>query len=158
MPPDHRDGVSLDPVEIVRLYGKRMQSAVAKMLAVIPLAAMAALGGCASSAPPAPAVQPVARPADHTRRLAIVGSGDARFAVVEQKVEPGRTLEEVAKWHPYGAIFKPFVGMVHRAINRFLEGDRAAGVEPRVPVSPSSMVAEMSCIGGCLLCRPIAWV
>src|SRR6185369_18026816 len=96
--------------------------------------------GCASSAPP-PA--PVARPFDDIQRVAIIVSGESAFAVAEDRVEPGRTFDEILKWHPYGGALRPVAKLVHRAINKLRDADQAATAARNVDgVSPGSAVAR----------------
>ena len=96
--------------------------------------------GCASSAPP-PA--PVARPFDDVHRVAIIVSGESAFAVSEDRVEPGRTFDEILKWHPYGGALRPVAKFVHRAINKVRDADQAATAARNVDgVSPGSTVAR----------------
>ena len=88
------------------------------------------LGGCASSSP-APTVQ-AARPLDEVRafddvrRIAIVASGDSVFTAMQFRSEPGRTLDEILKWHPSGAAWRPVAKLIHRAINGLRDVDRVA--------------------------------
>src|SRR5512132_3251687 len=99
------------------------------------------LGGCASSAPPLPA--PVTQPFDDLHHLAIIVSGESAFAVAEDRVEPGRTFDEILKWHPYGAALRPVAKFVHRAINKLRDADQAATAARNVDgVSPGSAVAR----------------
>jgi len=65
--------------------------------------------GCASSAPHP---TPVARPFDDVHRVAIIVSGESTFAVAEDRVEPGRTFDEILKWHPYGGALRPVAKLV----------------------------------------------
>jgi hypothetical protein len=96
--------------------------------------------GCASSAPPPP---PAARPFDDLPRLAIIVSGESAFAVAEDRVEPGRTFDEILKWHPYGGALRPVAKLVHRAINKVRDADQAATAARNVDgVSPGSAVAR----------------
>src|SRR5580765_974468 len=97
--------------------------------------------GCASSAPsPLP---PVARPFDDIGRVAIVVSGEGNFAIAEDGVEPGRTLDEILKWYPYGGALRPVAKLVHRAINRLRNVDAAAAATRNVDgISPGATVAR----------------
>jgi hypothetical protein len=111
-----------------------------RVVAVLLVLGLAAVSGCASSAPARPAI---ARPFDDVRQLAIVASGESEFSVLEHSAEPGRTFDQVLKWNPYGAMLKPIAALVHQAINWFLESDRKtdAAAELR-DVSPTALVAQ----------------
>ena len=85
-----------------------------KAFAVLVVLAMFPAGGCASSSP---APHPSPRAFDNVRRLAIVASGETRFAVLEHSSEPGRTFDEVLKWNPYRAVLAPLMRLVHQGIN-----------------------------------------
>ena len=99
------------------------------------------LGGCASSAPPLPA--PVTRPFDDVHRVAIIVSGESAFAVAEDRVEPGRTFDEILKWHPYGGALRPVAKLVHRAVNKVRDADQGATAARNVDgVSPGSTIAR----------------
>jgi hypothetical protein len=109
------------------------------VLAVLPL------WGCASSAPPPlqAAPPPAQRPFDKVRRVAVVSTGESRFAVVEHSAEPGRTFDEVLKWNTYGPMFRPLAVLVHQGINWLVGRDRAAGTAPEAgAVSPTLIVAN----------------
>jgi hypothetical protein len=96
--------------------------------------------GCASSAPHP---TPVARPFDDVHRVAIIVSGESTFAVAEDRVEPGRTFDEILKWHPYGGALRPVAKLVHRAINKVRDADQAATAARNVDgVSPGSTIAR----------------
>jgi hypothetical protein len=96
--------------------------------------------GCASSATP-PLL--VARPFDDVHNVAIIVSGESAFAVAEDRVEPGRTFDEILKWHPYGGALRPVAKLVHRAINKVRDADQAATAARNVDgVSPGSTVAR----------------
>jgi hypothetical protein len=98
------------------------------------------LWGCASSAPPPP---PVARPFDELRRVAIVASGESSFTVANDDVEPGRTFDEILKWHPYGGMLRPVSKLVHRAISTLRNADPAATAIRHVDgISPGWTVAR----------------
>ena len=58
-------------------------------VAVLLVAILAALSGCASSAP----ARQASRPFDDVRRLTVVVSGESQFAVLEHSAEPGRTFD-----------------------------------------------------------------
>ena len=98
------------------------------------------LWGCASSTPPPS--RPAARPFDNVKRIAIVVSGDSRFAVLEHRAQPGKTLDEVLGWAPFGSLLKPFAMLVHEGINWLVESDRSKttgrhveGLSPQAAVS-----------------------
>ena len=97
-----------------------------------------ALSGCGSS----PLPRPSARPFDDVRRLTIVASGASVFTLVEHRSEPGRTIDEVLAWHPYGAMLRPLATLMHRGISSVLKADRevlaARGIDG---VTPRSVVA-----------------
>jgi hypothetical protein len=98
------------------------------------------LGGCASSATAPPTG---ARPFDDVHRIAIIVSGESAFAVADDRVEPGRTFDEILKWHPYGGAFRPIAKLVHRAINKVRDADQVATAARNVEgVSPGSTVAR----------------
>ena len=102
--------------------------------------AMLFLWGCASSGTSPP---PVARPFDDIHRVAIIVSGESVFAVAEDRVEPGRTFDEILKWHPYGGALRPVAKLVHRAINKVRDADQAATAARNVDgVSPGLTVAR----------------
>ena len=102
--------------------------------------AMLFLWGCASSGAPPP---PVARPFDDVPRVAIIVSGESAFAIAEDRVQPGRTFDEILKWHPYGAALGPVAKLVHRAINKVRDADQTATAARNVDgVSPGSTVAR----------------
>src|SRR5262245_8263641 len=111
-----------------------------KVFAVLLVLTTISFGGCASSAP-APPASP--RSFDNVRRLAIVASGESRFAVLEHSVEPGRTFDEILKWNPYRAVLAPIMRLVHQGINWALESDRASATSRHVArLSPRTTVAE----------------
>src|SRR5262249_56604691 len=82
------------------------------------------LPGCA----PAPPPPPNPRPFEEVRRLSLVASGDSTFAVIENRSEPGRTLDEVLAWHPYGGLLRPLARLVHRGVGSALKADPEAAV------------------------------
>jgi len=96
--------------------------------------------GCASSAPPP---TPTARPFNDVHGVAIIVSGESTFAVAEDRVEPGRTFDEILKWHPYGGPLRPVAKLVHRAINKVRDADQVATAARNVDgVSPGSTIAR----------------
>ena len=105
-------------------------------LAVLPLS------GCASSAPPPiqAAPLPAPGPLDDVRRVAIVATGESRFAVLEPATEPGRTFDEMLKWNTYGPLLRPLAGLVHQGIHWLIGLDRAADTAPDTNVSPRAIV------------------
>lgn len=109
---------------------------------VILLLGAAAFSGCASSNAPVAPPPPVAKPADPTHSVAIIGSGQSQFTVDEVRAQPGRTLDEVLKWYPYGGLLRPFAGVIHRAVNRYLLTDRDRTIEPALSVPPAAIVGE----------------
>ena len=97
--------------------------------------------GCASSRAPSP--PPQAHPLGDIQRLAIVSVGASGVALVEHRSEPGRTFDEIAKWHPYGVAFRPLVGLVHRGINSVLKVDQQAALAQSVDdVAPGDIVVS----------------
>ena len=113
------------------------------VLAVVPL------WGCASTPAPPPVQHPVQRPFESPRRVAVVSTGESRFAVVEHSAEPGRTFDEVLKWSTwstgstYGPLFRPLAALAHQGINWLVGQDRAADTAPDTAgVSPPLIVAN----------------
>jgi hypothetical protein len=99
------------------------------------------LWGCAS--PPASPTFPAARPLDDVWRIAIVASGDSAFTVAQQRDEPGRTIDEILKWHPWGAALRPVAKLVHGAINSLRDVDRVADASRNVDgISPGPIVTR----------------
>jgi len=85
----------------------------------------------------------MARPFDDVHRVAIIVSGESTFAVAEDRVEPGRTFDEILKWHPYGGPLRPVAKLVHRAINKVRDADQVATAARNVDgVSPGSTIAR----------------
>jgi len=99
------------------------------------------LWGCAS-----PAASPPFRvgwPPDDVRRIAIISSGDTAFTVAQQRSEPGRTIDEILKWHPWGAALRPVAKLVHRAINDLRDVDRGADASAHVNgISPGPIITR----------------
>jgi hypothetical protein len=110
------------------------------------------LWGCAS--PPASPTFPAARPLDDVRRIAIVVSGDSAFTVAQQRDEPGRTIDEILKWHPWGAALRPVAKLVHRAINSLRDVDRVADASRNLdgissgPIVIRAMAQALESAGG----------
>jgi hypothetical protein len=117
---------------------------MSKGFAVLLALAVLPLWGCASSTPPpTPVAQPAQRPFDNVRRLAVVASGESRFAVLEHSAEPGRTFDEVLKWNAYGSLFRPLAVLVHQGINWLVGLDRAADTAPDASgLSPRLVVTD----------------
>src|SRR4030095_10174545 len=105
--------------------------------------ALLPLSGCASSSTPSQAAQPAARrPFDNVRRVAVVATGESRFAVLQHSAEPGRTFDEVLKWTEYGPMLRPLAALVHQGINWLIGQDRASATAPdSASVSPRLVVA-----------------
>jgi hypothetical protein len=77
------------------------------------------------------------------RRVAIVSSGESRFAVLEHSAEPGRTFDEILKWNTYGPLFRPLAVLVHQGVNWLVGLDRAADTAPDGgAISPALIVAN----------------
>ena len=99
------------------------------------------LWGCGS-----PAASPAFRmawPLDDVRRIAIMSSGDPAFTVAQQRSEPGRTIDEILKWHPWGAALRPVAKLVHSAINSLRDVDRGADTLRNVEgITPGPIVAR----------------
>ena len=90
-----------------------------------------------------PASAAVSRPFDDVHRVAIIVSGESAFVVAEDRVEPGRTFDEILKWHPYGGAFRPVARLVHRAINKVRDADQNATAARNVDgISPGLTVAR----------------
>jgi hypothetical protein len=111
---------------------KRLSIAV---LALIVLS----LWGCASSAPP-PAAP---RSFDNVRRVAVVVTGDSKFAVQENRAEPGKTFDEILGWMPFKQWYmRPLAELVHRGINWLLDSDQSSATGSHVRgISPTAAVS-----------------
>jgi hypothetical protein len=97
--------------------------------------------GCASAPAPSPPAPP--RPLADVRQLAIVSAGASNVALVEHRSEPGRTLDEILAWHPYGAALRPLASLVHRGINSVLKVDQQAALNRALDdVAPADIVVE----------------
>lgn len=112
-----------------------MKRAVAVLLVLV----LAALSGCASSAP----ARQAGRPFDDVRRLTIVVSGESQFAVLAHSAEPGRTFDTLLKWTPYATLLKPIADLVHQAINWLMASDRKTDAAGDLrDVSPPAVVTR----------------
>jgi hypothetical protein len=118
-------------------------SVMLKSVVVVCALAVLPLFGCASATPSSvPAVAaPAPGPLDGVRRVAIVATGESRFAVLEPATEPGRTFDEVLKWNSYGPLFRPLAALVHQGIQWLIGLDRAADTAPDTKVSPQAVVS-----------------
>jgi hypothetical protein len=114
--------------------GRRMKHAVAVLL----VAVLVALSGCASSAPPRQA----SRPFDDVRSVTVVVSGESQFSVLEHSTEPGRTVDTFLKHTPYGTWLKPFADLIQQAIGWLTSSDRKADAGDLRDVSPPLVVAR----------------
>jgi len=112
-----------------------------RAVAVLSVLTLVAVTGCASSAPPP---LPAARSFDHIRQLAVVVSGESKFAVLAEEAEPGRTFDEILKWGFWGSDvtwLRPVAELVHRGINWLMEVDRTADARVDLgDVTPRSVV------------------
>ena len=107
--------------------------------AVAAVLVLAALSGCASTAP----VRSAGRPFDDVRRLTVVVSGESQFAVLEHSAEPGRTFDVLLKSTPYATLLKPIADLVHQAINWLMGSDRTTDAAADLrDVSPPVVVAR----------------
>src|SRR5262249_37810826 len=94
---------------------------------------------CASASAPPPSSH---QQLDRVSRLVVVTSGQARFMVVENNTEPGRTLDEIVKWTPYFWL-RYLVPLVHEGVNQLVSlDDRAVAGRDRERISPGSVVGE----------------
>jgi hypothetical protein len=101
----------------------------------------------ASACAPAPTrgAVPVSnvRSLEGVRRLSIISFDAASFTLVEHRSQPGRTLDEVLSWHPYGAALRPLAALVHRGVNSALSRDHEIMVAGSVyDVAAGQVVAE----------------
>lgn len=109
------------------------------MRATAVLLAAALFSGCASAPAPPPSSR---QQFDRVGRLVVVASGQARFMIVENSTEPGRTLDEIVKWTPYFWL-RYLVPLVHEGINQLVAlDDRAVAGRDLDRVSPRSVVGE----------------
>ena len=118
---------------------------MSKRFVVLLALAVLPLSGCASSPPPRAqsAPPPAQRPFDTVRRVAVVSTGESRFAVLEHSAEPGRTFDEILKWNTYGPLFRPLAVLAHQGINWLVGLDRAADTAPDSrAISPPLIVAN----------------
>jgi hypothetical protein len=123
----------------------RRTAAVFLVVTLLPLA------GCASSAPPPPSPLPTARPNDQVRRLAVVSTGDSKFAMSEDRssqaaaVPVDGIVSEVAKWIPgwYGAVLVPLAKLVASALTTRGDSKLTSETASRIgEVSPRAIVAD----------------
>lgn len=101
------------------------------------------LAGCASPAPiPQPPPSTLA-PLDGIRRVVVVGSGESRFAGVQESSSQQQlsVFDEVMKWLPYRDIVVPIAQVLRWGITWLME-DRASKSAPR-EVSPAGVVANV---------------
>jgi hypothetical protein len=94
-----------------------------RAVAVLLVASLVAVTGCASSAPPRPAGHSF----DHVRQLAVVVTGESSFTVQADNAEPGRTFNQILGWGIFGSDsswLRPVAELVHRGINWLLDLDR----------------------------------
>jgi len=112
-------------------------STVASILTLVLLGSV--LAGCASSAPP-PTASPPAAALEGLRRVAVVPSGETRFAAASSSKEPGPELDEILRWLPYKEILAPIAHAVYRGVT-WLMNERGANTAPR-DVTPGAVVAE----------------
>jgi len=101
----------------------------------------------ASGCAPAPTRGPVpvsnVRSFEGVRRLAIISFDAAGFTLVEHRSQPGRTLDEVLAWAPYGAALRPLAALVHRGVSSGLARDHEIMVAGSVyDVAAGQVVAE----------------
>jgi hypothetical protein len=107
------------------------------------------LAGCASSAPSPP--QLTARPSDQVRRLAVVSTGESKFAMSEDRSIQATAssvdgiVSEVAKWIPgwYGAVLVPLAKLVTSALASRGDSKLTSETASRIgEVSPRAIVAD----------------
>ena len=112
-----------------------------RAVAVLLVASLVAVTGCASSTPPLPAP----RTFDHIRQLAIVVSGESTFTVQADNAEPGRTFNQILGWGIFGSDsswLRPVAELVHRGINWLLDLDRTKDAKVDLgDLTPRSAVA-----------------
>jgi hypothetical protein len=127
---------------------------------VLLMVAVVLLSGCAATLrePPPDAVRasapdprasiPVPHPLEDVRRVAVVVSGDSRFALVGHGNEPARAFDEVlswdvVKWSPYAATFRPLATLVHWGINWLLAYDDTKDTKAHIgDLSPRAILAQ----------------
>ena len=87
--------------------------------------------GCAASAPP----RPSARAFDNVRRIAVVVTGDSKFAVQENR--------EILAWMPFKQSYlRPLAELVHQGINWLLDTDQSSATGRHVSgISPTAAVS-----------------
>jgi len=105
-----------------------------RFVAIVILATL--MVGCASAAVPTP---PRAVALEGLHRVAVVPSGETRFAGVTSSKDPGPELEDILKWLPYKEVLVPIARLVYRGVSWLMnERENAA---PR-DVTPGAIVAE----------------
>src|SRR5919206_3021055 len=107
---------------------------VVRFVAIVILASL--LAGCASTTAPA---SPRAVALEGLHRVAVVPSGETRFAGVTSSKEPERELDDVLKWLPYKELLVPIARAVYRGVS-WLMNERA-NAAPR-DVTPGAVVAD----------------
>ena len=116
-------------------------------LAVLLVVTLLGLSGCASSAPPPP---PRVGPVDHVRRVAILGTGESKFTMIDDRIasagaDVDRIVTEVARWLPgwYGAIVAPLAKLVYSVFASGADEKLAASTASRIgQLSPRAIVAD----------------
>jgi hypothetical protein len=109
-------------------------STLVRFVAIVVLATLVV--GCASTATPTP---PRSVTLEGLHRVAVVPSGETRFAGVTSSKEPDRELDDVLKWLPYKELLVPIARAVYRGVS-WLMNDRA-NAAPR-DVTPGAVVAD----------------
>ena len=109
-------------------------SIAVRLVAIVILATFAV--GCASTAAPTP---PRAVALEGLHRVAVVPSGETRFAGVTSSKDPGPELEDILKWLPYKDVLVPIARAVYRGVS-WLMNERA-NAAPR-DVTPGAVVAD----------------
>jgi len=99
--------------------------------------------GCESTPPRRTAPVPSVRSFENIQRLAIVAFDAGGFTLAEQRSQPGRTLDEVLSWHPYGSALRPLAALVHRGVNSVRVHDQEIIVAESVrDVAAGRVIAE----------------
>lgn len=109
-------------------------STVVRFVAIVILATFVV--GCASAAAPTP---PRTVALEGLHRVAVVPSGETRFAGVTSSKDPERELDEVLKWLPYKDVLVPIARAVYHGVSWLM--NQRENAAPR-DVSPSAVVAE----------------